>query len=394
MKRLLLGLLFSLGVFSLTITSAQAFDFSYIPGPGGGQQQLASQLGGFSIGYLKVGSEEVGNLAWHPDFKIGYFGLGLDVNMPMGEKRPSGYENIILRYVEYDDGKRGLRYGILRNITWGHGMLMDNYSTVTSGPLLNNNTQQAFKGYVDFEQLVVRTIITRTGLYALRLEERINPLLTLGQTVITDIDGVTPAGTTTTQKVTGVGVDATVPLPLNFTGFAEVARLMDHGDGFGTGVKWGMDWSAIKSSFLVAYRLMDKGFVPGYYGIDYETNPINLASAEATNNKSGYLAEYGMSFLDIASLSVAYANYNEADASLSGKVYAKLSSQVSVTGYYEQPNFVSFRSLNLEQGAVMGGAVYYKVNPYTTLVTHYKRAYNPSTGQVEETQYYEVKLSF
>ncbi|OGC24926.1 hypothetical protein A2291_02180 [candidate division WOR-1 bacterium RIFOXYB2_FULL_42_35] len=387
-------LIFSLVALSLGVRSAQAFDFSYIPGPGGGTQQLQSQLGGMSIGYLKVGSEVVGNLAWHPEFKLGYFGLGLDVNMPMGEQRPFGYENVVLRYVEYDDGQIGLRYGILYNVTWGHGLLLDNYSTANFGPLLANNTQQAFQGYVDFDQYVVRSIVTRTGVYALRLEERVNPSLTLGQTVITDIDGVTPVGATTIQKVTGIGVDVTVPLPLNFVGFAEVARLVDHGDGFGTGVKWSADLSVFKSSFLVAYRLMNRGFAPGYFGVDYEINPVNLASAEATNDKNGYLAQYGLSFLDLASFSIGYEKYNETEATLSGKVFAKLSEQVSVTGYYEQPNFVDFRSLNLQDGAVVGGVVYYKVNPYTTLVTHYKKAYNPTTGLVEESQYYEVKLSF
>jgi len=30
---------------------------------------------------------------------------------------------------------------------------------------------------------------------------------------------------------------------------------------------------------------------------------------------------------------------------------------------------------------------------FTTLVTHYKKAYNQATSQVEESQYYELKFS-
>ncbi|MBU0630119.1 MAG: hypothetical protein KKC80_04275, partial [Candidatus Margulisbacteria bacterium] len=73
---------------------------------------------------------------------------------------------------------------------------------------------------------------------------------------------------------------------------------------------------------------------------------------------------------------------------------AKLSDQVSVRGYYSQPNFVDFRSLSLEQGAVMGADVAYKLNANTSLITHYKKQFNSSTGQVEEAQYYEISLSF
>jgi hypothetical protein len=68
--------------------------------------------------------------------------------------------------------------------------------------------------------------------------------------------------------------------------------------------------------------------------------------------------------------------------------------QLTVRGYYKQPNFVDYRSITLEQGAIIGADVAYKVNPYTSLITHYKKAYNPVTGQVESSQYYEVGLSF
>ena len=358
--------------------------------------QVSSNIGGISLGYIKVGSQEVGNLAWHPDFKVGPWGLGADINVALGENRPAGYENAVLRYVEYDDSKKGLRYGVIDDLTWGHGLLMRNYSTRVTGPVLLNNEQVALKGYVDMDRYVVRALGTRSNLYGIRLEERINPMLTLGQTYITDADGVMLRGTTEVQKVSGVGIDATIPLPLNFEGYAEWAHLVDHGSGFSSGISWGMDLMVANAAFLAEYRLLDSNFVPGYFDSDYETNPINFSSAEATGNiKNGYLAQASLNALGLASLNAVYEQYNDSDsASVTADLFAKLPRDIEVTGYYKQPNFTNFRSLTLEEGAIMGGSLAYPVNPFTKILVHYKKVYNPDTAQIEESQYYELRLSF
>jgi hypothetical protein len=358
--------------------------------------QLQSNIGGISIGYVKVGSSEVGNIAWHPDLKVGAWGLGADVNIPLGQNPPAGYENAVLRYVEYDDLKKGLRYGIVDNLTWGHGLLMKNYSSRQYGPVIINNEQMAYKGYVDLDKYVVRGLGTKSNIYAFRLEERINPMLTLGQSFITDTDGVKLAGTTEVQKVAGFSVDATMPLPFNFEGYAEWAQLVDHGSGLSAGLSWAYDLFVANASFLVEYRMMDKKFIPGYYNTDYETNPVNLASAEAAGNaKNGYLAQLGLNALGLATLNVVYESYNDSSsAALNADLTAKLMQGIEVAGYYKQPNFVNYRSLTLEEGAVMGGSIAYPVNPYTKLVVNYKKAYNPSTAKIEESQYYELRLSF
>lgn len=385
-------------IVSLLIVNSSAFadEVTTVVSGGGDTTQLVSKIGELGLGYIKVGTKEVGNLAWHPDFRFGPLGLGLDVNIPLGEEKPSGYENVVLRFVEYDDGRRGLRYGVIDRLTWGHGLLINNYSTRIAGPVLLNNKQLGFKGYVATDKYAVRVLGTKSSVYGLRLEEKVHPLLTLGQTYITDTDGVQLSGTPEVQKVSGIGLDATVPLPLNFEGFAEWAQLIDHGNGFNIGLSWGMDVMVASASFLTQYRILDNGFVPGYFNSDYETDPINLASAEATGNvKNGYLAQLGLSALGLAKLLVAYENYNDSDnASVAADLSAKLPMNVEVSGYYKQPKFANFKSLSFEEGAILGGSVAYPVNPFTKIVLHYKKVYNPDTAQVEESQYYELRLSF
>jgi hypothetical protein len=364
-----------------------------------GPTQLQSNIGGISIGFIKVGTREVTTLAWRPDLKFGYFALGADVNLALGDNRPANYENVVLRYLEYDDTKRGLRYGVLDGVTVGHGLVMKNYSTRVGSQVLLTNEQMGFRGYADMEKYVVRAMATRSSIYMARVEERINPMLTLGQYYITDSTGRAITQSDGTKRsfpsVSAIGIDAAVPLPANFEGYAEASQLMNHGNGLSAGISWAYDLMVANASFLAEYRMLDKGFVPGYFGVDYENNPIDLASAEATGTaKNGYLTQLGINALGIASLNAILEGYQNSNTTLTADLSAKLGDQVTVKGYYKQPDFVDFRSVSLEQGAIIGADVSYKVNPFTTLITHYKKAYNPSTGQVESTQYFEVGLSF
>ena len=365
----------------------------------GATTQLQSNIGGISIGYIKVGTAEVTTLAWRPDFKFGPWGLGADVNLALGENKPTNYENVVLRYVEYDDTKKGLRYGVLERITLGHGLIMKNYSTRLGNQVLLTNEQMGFRGYLDLESYVIKGLATRSNIYAVRVEERINPLLTLGQYLVMDTTGrtITLVGGTkkTYPAISAVGIDAIVPLPANFKAYAEAGQLLNYGGGLSAGVSWAYDLMVANASFLAEYRMLDKKFVPGYFGVDYETNPVDLNSAEATGRpKNGYLAQLGMNAFGLASLTALLESYQDSNTSLTADLSAKISEQIGVRGYYKQPNFVDFRSLDLEQGAILGADISMKVNPHTSLILHYKKAFDPSLGQVASSQYYEVALSF
>ncbi|MFC1510936.1 hypothetical protein ACFL5U_00915 [Candidatus Margulisiibacteriota bacterium] len=394
MKKIIYSLLL---IVSLLIVNSAAQDVTGLAKASEGQSEFESSIGGVDIGYVRVGTSEIWNLAWHPDFKFGPWGLGADLNASIGDTKPANYENYVLRYVEYDDGKKGLRYGIIENLTWGHGLLMDGYSTRLGGSVLLNNEQLAWLGYYDFdsEPYLVRALTTGKGVYGVRVEEKINPMLTLGQTYIADSDGIILPGTTTKQTVSGLGIDATTPLPMGFDGYAEYAMLMDHGGGLSTGLKWAQDFMVAAADVDISYRFLDNKFVPGYFNSEYETNPINLSSAEATGNaKNGYLAKLAVKAMGIAAMNLRYENYEDSESAVYGDLYAKLPQDIEVTGYYQQPSFVDFRSLDLEQGAVIGGSVAYPINQFSKAKVHYKKYYNSTTDQIETTRYVEMKFSF
>lgn len=358
-------------------------------------QFMPNGLSGAGIGYLIVGSSEVATAAWHPDFKFGPLNVGLDVNIPMGGNSiPAGFDNIVWRYIGYDDDLRGLRYGVIESLTWGYGLLLDRYSTRLSGTVLLNNQQSAFLGYLNTNDCTVRALATKTGLDGVRVEKKVNPRLTVGGTFLSDYDGVIVPATGILQQVNGAGIDVTVPLPMNFEGYAEAAQLLNRGNGFTAGVSWGQDIMVAKATLSAEYRILDKGFAPGYFNSEYEYNPVNLASLEATGQaKNGYLLRFNADAFGMASLKATYEQYNQSKGALSGYLYGKLPQNVELSGYYYQPTFTDFTSLTFEQGAILGGSLAYPLNSFTQLVAHYKKAYNAATARVEETRYYEVKLS-
>ena len=361
--------------------------------------QLQSNIGGISLGFIKAGTAEVATLGWHPDLRFGPWGLGADVNLGLGDNKPSNFEGAVMRYVKYDDSQKGLTYGVLNGVTVGHGLVMKNYSTRIGSQIMLTNEQMGFFGYVDLDKYVVRGMMTRSNIYLGRVEERVNPLLTLGQYYINDATGRTikqSDGTTRTfPSVAAIGADATVPLPANFQAYAEASQLINHGGGASAGLSWAYDMLVAGASFSAEYRLLDKAFVPGYFSADYENNPVDLASAEATNSpKNGYLVQAGINALGLMTFNAVYESYLNSNSALTADLITKLGDQISVRGYYKQPNFVDFRSISVDQGVVLGADVAYKVNQNTSLITHYKKAYNSTTGQVESTQYYELALNF
>lgn len=398
MKRIILVLFvlsFAVGAFASDNLGGNFL----LTNPSGALPQMTGQLSnGMSLGYVKVGTTEVMLLSWKPDFKIGPWIMGLDFNIPAGSVKPPDMETVVLRLLGYDDGQKGLLYGVINNVSYGAGLLMKNYTTRVVGPVYLDNKQMGFRGYMNTDRLGVDGMATWSQVYSLHFSEPIHPLLILGQTYVTDTNGkdiVQPDGTNKHfPAVSGVSINADLPLPSNFKGYAELAQILGHGKGFTAGLDWGMDMLVAAFNFNMGYRVFDNNFVPGYFNENFETNPIDLASYEAASQpKNGYIAEFNGLIANVSSLRIAYEAYQGSNASLNASAAAKYD-PVFLNAYYSQPNFVDARSLTLEEGAVMGADVGYKINPYTTLVTHYKKAYNPSLGKVEETQVYEVQLSF
>lgn len=350
-----------------------------------------------SLGYLLSGSSEIAALSWKPDFKWGTWALGFDFNLPMGQVKPVDYSNIVFRYAEYNDGQKGLRYGMLDNLTYGRGLIMKNYTSRSNSDIIPTNNQMSTSLYFKTGIFGFYGMGTWSQVYAVRATQQINPMVTLGESYVTDTDGPTvlePNGVRRKYPpVSGMSVDMSVPLPYNFEGYAEAAQLMGHGNGLTAGIDWASNVMDLSMSFNAGYRSLDKGFAPGYFNEQYESNPIDLVSYEATGKeKNGEIVELYAAYSNLSKLGIIYENYNGSNPSLTGDLKTVLSEKASLALRYSQPNFVDFRSLDLEQGAIIIGALTYKLNANLAMVLNYKKAYDPVAGKVVESQYYEMKF--
>lgn len=350
-----------------------------------------------SLGFIKYGSTESGTVSLRPDFVVGPWKLGLDVNMPIAHTIPPGIDTVVFRYAEYDDARRGLRYGAIDNVTWGKGLLMKNYSSTITGPLIPSNQQMSLAAYLTADRARFQMLGTWSHIYALRLTESVHPLLVLGQSYVSDADGVLVVQPDASKKlfpsVSGFGLDATVPLPMNFAGYAEVAQMVNHGNAATCGINWGLEAMAFAASLDLGYRIIGNGFVPGYFNAEYESNPIDFASYEASNKrKDGYAAELKVLAGQMLKLDALYENYVGSNSSFNGSAAFAISN-IDVTAHYNQPDFTDFRSLDIANGAVFRTSVGYKINPITAVVAHYKKYYDPGAGRVVDTQYYELRMT-
>lgn len=363
----------------------------------------ASYANTVGIGAVTVGETVEAIATWHPDVEIRNFGLGLDVNIPLSGQK-TGIEAVVVRSVWYETDDYGLRYGVLEDITYGYGLLMSDYTTRLQGAPILTNKQTGARGYYHFKHQHVRYgfhgMWSQTSLYALRATQQIHPKVVLGQTLVSDRDGVMVTDTsgvvTQFPARTGYGADVGFPLFPGFTPYIEYAAIKNAGSGVGAGVKTRYVQKGLADlHFRAEYRSFGENFVPGFFNAQYETNPVTLTGSPASR---GYLATAGASLLENRySAEASIESYEEGlGAAFAAKAQAVVNKEVSVAAYLDQPTFTGFRNLSFENGAIYTGAVTYKPRntPGLMVTTYYKRYYDSSQQKVVDTTYTEARFSF
>ena len=356
-----------------------------------------SNAGGFGI--VNNGGISAPVLRWTPDFRYGPIALGIDINFTLNNAAAAGVDNLVVRHLEYSSPKWGAKYGLLTNITYGSGLLMNNYTAVLKGGVIPSDQQGALRAYYNEGIFGVEVLGTWSRVYGARVTEQVLPYLTLGQYFVGDGDGINQVRPDGTIKVfpsqSGWGVDAVAPFLLGSNVFAEYARLNNHGGGFSAGIMAGYDLILTRLTFKAEKRSLDHNFVPEYYNEEYETNPVDIVSYEAAGiSRDGYKLSLAGDVLGTGKFWAVLESYNGSNSALKAEALANLGSQYFAAAGYYQPNFVDARSLDYKEGAIMTTKLGYKVNPFTQVIANAKSAYDPDQGKVVVTQWYEVALTF
>lgn len=385
MKKLLAFLLVFLSVVSVSFSQTPSI------------YSTANFSNGVSFGFLNTGMASTGLFSWNPDLGLGAFRLGLGVNIPTNDPGGRVVDKVVVRYAQYDSQRWGFRYGVINNYTLGYGLLVNNYTSAQTG-LVQSNQQSGLRVYYNQGIYGVEGMGTWSKFQAFRITEEIMPRLTLGQYYAGDSDGIDflrPDGTRVVYpSQSGFGLDAGYSVWNGGVVFAEYAKMNNHGSGFSTGFNQDIDIFIGKANFRAERRFIDRNFVPGYFNENYETDPIDIASYEASStSKNGYKVQAGATVLSLGNIWAVLEGYEGSNTTLNGYASARLGDSYFVEAGYSQQNFIDARSLTLDQGAVITGKLGYKVNPFTTVIANYKQYYDPSAGRVVYTQWYEMSLS-
>lgn len=358
----------------------------------------AGSRGGITAeaGSDNVDGQSYATLQLKPDFNKIFgspLGIGLKITLLQGQNSngdqitrfgPAASDKLIdafsLRWVEWEQKEFGIRYGELEsgNISFGHGMLMDGYTTFGFYSRVSTDTWKV-RGFFPLKEAPLFTkddsIAGVRGDLKLTFLPSILSNIWAGGTYITELDKnvkdeYMPIPTS------AMGGDLYIPISDLFTPYAEYGMFNElggqldttttagvfvkggkNGSGFGTGIKGGVAFF----SYKLEYRSIGDNFKAGLYDNYYNQGKKNLLNAD-TNDRvtktgidissakgyAGYLGQMGISFGKTFSFKTVYEDYGDIKSNGDGK---RLTAEASFE--WPQPKVsgaLSYKQVNIDFG--------------------------------------------
>jgi len=330
-----------------------------------------SKGGTFSM--ISHEGQNVLNMNIAKDFTYKEISTGLGVNIVFPEnKRPPGLSVIEIRYIQYDNGVWGMRFGELLAETYGYGLIMDGYraSTVTS---YFNMSRAGVKGYTKvFSPIGIYGMYAGSGVVGVRFTHdllkiaELNTPLVAGVSYVTDTDGVLDASSVRINKEAyGYSFDLGMKLIKPWMDvYMEYGALSNKSSAFALGTK--VDGGEI-IDYRLEYRILGENFTPGFFNANYEIAPVNITASYPASY--GYFAGAELRVAPLGKVSMGYEKYSNRDAVLRAAVAFNKINGMSGVVSYEQ-------TLQAAVPYRVNGTFIYPLNAVTSLVTYYEQIGN------------------
>lgn len=237
-------------------------------------------IGASGYTYVKAGLQH--------DFELGPVALGLDAKLYLptqeGAPYPTDFQFITVRQASYTHNDIAkLEYGRLENVTYGYGLLLDDYNSAIGGDSGEFTYRKSgLKARLTLNPVQIDALGTGGSLYAGRISYELPGItvfdspIKVGGTYVTDEDGINDRltnGSVNRQKQSGYGIDVGIPIAGDFmVAYTEYAKLTDYGDGLSAGVKGNLI-DLLK--YRAEYRSFSKDFMPGYFNTIYEATSFD-----------------------------------------------------------------------------------------------------------------------
>jgi len=350
--------------------------------------------GGISL--VNVDGDTLVKVGLSPDLKLGPIDLGLDINFysPSDKASDHNLQWVSLRHVGYNyKDRHGFKWGRLRDLTLGYGLLMDDFDTGSGGSSEFVTKKAGFHGYTTLFRTRFDAVWTgedvKAGRVSYTLFEKTpifgSPLI-IGTTYVTDQDGVndTSQGGDAIVRAKQDGYAADVALPIGgqlFTLYTEYAKLVDHGDGISFGAK-GSVFGQLK--YRAEVRHLGEDFVPGYYNQTYQATSFDFATDAPQKKLTGFLAATSVDFLSgHFKAGAMYEHYQDIELGTAALGWQRIGNTVGVINYT-----VPFQG----QGQAIGQAdILYITGRSWDYIVHIKRVYQTKSTFTES---YSVGVRF
>ncbi len=247
----------------------------------------AGLLFGAFIGAATIDGVTYTQVTLNPDLDLGGWGIGLDINLEFdkdGKLRPGEWDSwqAILNKIRYIRvGQKGetffFRLGALKDVTIGHGTIMEGFANTlyypdVRMPGLQLDIDFGEFGFETFTENALDVDIVATRFFVRPLGGLFKKLH-IGVTFAADFDTLNPVKTgkdkyefednPASRVVRVYGIDAGLPLPslgvLEWMWFADYVQIVDKGNGFSTGLIGEM-------AFIFNWKLEFNRFAPGFAG--------------------------------------------------------------------------------------------------------------------------------
>lgn len=336
------------------------------------------------ISFLNLDGRGFVKAALSPDFQLGPLGLGLDFNLYIptdGGGIPNDLHSVALRSISYDhNDDAGIKWGRLTDVTYGYGLIMDDYDSGSFGSTEFNTEKAGFKGYVQVEPFRVDAFYTASEVLGTRLSYTYPDSFLLGSPVVFGVTYVQDGNginrnymnqTVTAPRHRMVGADIGVPIAGDFfTLYTEVAKNLDNGEGSAGSAGFRGDFFG-QLEYRLEYRELGHRFVPGYFNEVYEAVGYDFSQTES--NIKGILGSLGASvFGDYVKAGFMYESYEGKDPLITAALgWRRLMNTVGVINYV-----MPFAG---SQNAKLFADILYYTNGPLDYIIRYKRIYKSNS---------------
>ncbi len=338
-----------------------------------------------TVGILNKNGVSYAKNTLSPDFNIGPLGVGFDLNvfLPLNGNGNSDV-SLAFRHVNFDyENKCGIKWGRLRHVTFGYGLLMDQYDSGIGGDTTEFTSQKAgvlaYGTLAQFRADVMWTasnVSAYRGSYTWEESPILGSSIVFGGNYVNDSDGVGSATGTPRQSQSGWSADIGLPIAGDFlTVFTEYAKLQQlnnsgvGGDGFSSGVKGNFGIA----DYRAEYRKLGAGFIPNYFNETYEASAL---PAVTSKERSGFLVSAGTSFFDgYVRGGLMYERYEDLDLLSAALGWKPILNTVGVINFS--------RPLNSNSAAVVNADITYTTGTWYDYMINIKRVYTSFSDYTE-----------